>query len=81
LGLKHRIDVGNSALARFLCVVNGIDVDNYKNPYFYRLIDKAPYVKNDKNLLVDLEVIKLHFQERNLPTGDIEKVIIEIVTR
>lgn len=81
LGLKHRVDVGNSTLARFLCVVNGIDVDNYKNVYFYRLIDKAPYIKNDKNLLVDLEVIKLHFQERNLPTGDIEKVIIEIVTR
>lgn len=44
-------------------------------------MDKAPYIKNDKNLLVDLEVIRLHFQERNLPIGDIEKVIIELVTR
>jgi hypothetical protein len=81
LGLKLRVDVGNSTLARFLCFVNGIDVDNYKNSYFYRLMEKAPYIKNDKNLLVDLEVIRLHFQERNLPIGDIEKVIIEIVTR
>ncbi|MCT4643639.1 MAG: hypothetical protein N4A74_01535 [Carboxylicivirga sp.] len=81
LGLKLRVDVGNSTLARFLCVVNGIDIENYRNSYFYRLTEKAPYVKKDKNLLVDLEVVRLHFQERNLPTGDIEKVIIEIVTR
>ena len=81
LGLKLRVDIGNSTLARFLCVVNGIELDNYKNSYFYTLMDKAPYIKNDKNLLVDLEVIRLHFQERNLPIGDIEKVIIELVTR
>lgn len=81
LGLKLRVDVGNSTLARFLCVVNGIDMNTYKNSYFYTLIEKAPYIKKDKNLLVDLEVIRLHFQERNLPIGDIEKVIIEIVTR
>ena len=81
LGLKLRVDVGNSTLVRFLCLVNGVDMDNYKNSYFYRLMERAPYIKNDKNLLVDLEVIRLHFQERNLPIGDIEKVIIEIVTR
>lgn len=81
LGLKLRVDVGNSTLARFLCMVNGIDMNTYKNSYFYTLIEKAPYIKKDKNLLVDLEVIRLHFQERNLPIGDIEKVIIEIVTR
>lgn len=81
LGLKLRVDIGNSTLSRFLCIVNGFDVDHYKNSYFYRLMEKAPYIKNDKNLLVDLEVIRLRFQERNLPTGDIEKVIIEIVTR
>ncbi len=81
LGLKLRVEVTSAALARFLCVVNGISLDGYKNSYFYTLLDKAPYIKKDKNLLVDLEVIRLHFQERNLPTGDIEKVIIEIVTR
>ena len=52
LGLKLRVDIGNSTLARFLCVVNGIELDNYKNSYFYTLMDKAPYIKNDKNLLV-----------------------------
>ncbi|WP_282039366.1 hypothetical protein [Saccharicrinis aurantiacus] len=81
LGLKLRVDIGNSTLACFLCMVNGIDMKTYKNSYFYRLIEKAPYIKKDKNLLVDLEVIRLHFEERNFPTAEIEKLIVEIVTR
>ena len=80
MGLKLRVNVEVAILTRFLLIVNRTDLDEYKNSYFYKLVSKAPYVKEDKNLLSDLETIRLHFQKSNLPTGDIEKEILKLIT-
>jgi hypothetical protein len=80
MGLKLRVNVELSVLTRFLHLLNNINIDDYKNSYFYKLVSKAPYVKEDKNLLRDLETIRIHFQQNNLPTGDIEKEILNLIS-
>ena len=81
MGLKLRVNVEVAIVTRFLHIVNRIKLDDYKNSYYYKLVSKAPYVKEDKNLLRDLETIRFHFQKSNLPTGDIEKEILNLVTK
>ncbi len=81
MGLKLRVNVEISIITRFLHIVNKIDLEEYKNSYFYKLVSKAPYVKEDKKLLHDLEIIRLHFQKSNLPIGEIEKEILNLITK
>ncbi len=80
MGLQLRVNMEVSMMTRFLLIVNRTSLDEYKNSYFYKLVQKAPYVKNDKKLLADLEMIKLHFQQSNLPTGDIDNEILKLIT-
>lgn len=81
IGLKLRVNVEVAVLTRFLHLINNVEIDDYKNSYYYKLLSKAPYVKEDRNLLRDLETIRHQFQQCNLPLGDIEKEIINIVAR
>ena len=80
MGLQLRVNVGVAILTRFLLIVNRADLNEYKNSYFYKLVLKAPYVKEDKKLLSELETVRLHFQQSNLPTGDIENEILKLIT-
>ena len=79
MGLKLRVNIEVSMLTRFLYIVNNLEFSGYRSSYIYKLVSKAPYVKKDKNLLADLEGLKLHFQESKLPTGDIEKEILNLI--
>jgi hypothetical protein len=81
IGLQLRVNAEVAMLTRFLLIVNRTNLEDYKNSYFYKLVSKAPYVKEDNKLLVDLETIKLHFQQSNLPTGDIENEILKLITK
>lgn len=80
MGLKLRLNVEVSMLTKFLHLVNHIDLKDYKNSYFYKLLSKAPYIKEDKKLLADLEKVRIYFKEENLPAGDIEKMIADLVS-
>ncbi|MCK4922001.1 MAG: hypothetical protein KAS71_13210, partial [Bacteroidales bacterium] len=80
IGLKLRVNIEVAMLTRFLLIVNRTDLNEYKNSYFYKLVSKAPYVKEDNKLLPDLETIRVYFQQSNLPTGDIEKEILNLIT-
>jgi hypothetical protein len=80
MGLKLRVNVEVAIITRFLLIVNRNELEDYKKSYFYKLVSKAPFVKEDKNLLADLETVRLHFQKSNLPTGDIEKEILNLIT-
>ena len=51
IGLRLRVNVEVAVLTRFLHVLNNIELEDYKNSYFYKLLSKAPYVKEDRNLL------------------------------
>jgi hypothetical protein len=74
------VNVEAAIITRFLLILNRTELDDYKKSYIYKLVSKAPYVKEDKNLLADLETVRLHFQKGNLPTGDIEKEILNLIT-
>jgi hypothetical protein len=80
IGLQLRVNVEVAILTRFLLLVNRTNPDEYRNSYFYKLVQKAPRVKEDKKLLSDLEIIRMHFQRSNLPTGDIENEILKLIT-
>ena len=75
IGLKLRVNIEAVILTRFLCSINNMELSNYRNTYFHKLIQKAPFIKSDKNLRPELEFVKLHFQINNLPTDDIKNVI------
>lgn len=79
MGLKLRINVEVVIITRFLLILNRIEIDYYKKSYCYKLVSKAPYIKDDKKLLVDLETVRLHFQKSNLPTNDIDKEILNLI--
>ncbi len=80
LGLNLRINLEVAIMTRFLLMINKTSFVEYKKSYFYKLVSKAPYVKDDKKLLPDLEIIKLHFKNENLPTNDIENEIEKLIT-
>ncbi|WP_430811608.1 MULTISPECIES: hypothetical protein [unclassified Carboxylicivirga] len=80
MGMKLRDNIDAAMMTRFLLIVNRNDLEDYRKTYFYKLVSRAPFVKEDKNLLVDLEMVRLHFQNSNLPTGDIEKEILNLIT-
>lgn len=79
MGMKLRLHVDAAMMTRFLLIINRTELDDYKKSYFYKLVSKAPYVKEDKKLLADLETVRFHFQKGNLPTGDIEKEILNLI--
>ncbi len=81
IGLKLRVNVEVAIITRFLLVVNNVSLEDYKKSYFYKLVSKAPFVKEDKRLITDLEVVRLHFMTSKLPTGDIEKEILNLITK
>jgi len=81
MGLRLHNNVEAAILTRFLLIINRADLTEYKNSYFYKLVSKAPHVKDDKNLLSDLEIIRVYFQNSKLPTGDIEKEILNLITK
>lgn len=80
MGLKLRLNLEVSILTKFLHLINEIEVSEYRNSYFYKLICKAPYIKEDKKLLIDLEKVRMYFKESNLPIGDIEKMIADLIS-
>lgn len=80
MGLKLRVNAEIATMTRFLHILNHMNIEDYKNSYFYKLASKAPYVKDDRHLLKELEFVKISFQKSNLPTGDIEKEIVNLVT-
>jgi hypothetical protein len=75
LGLKLHINLDIAILTRFVHVLHNLAPDEYRNYYYYTLAKKLPYIKGDKSLLKDLEVVRLEFKKYNLPTNDIEKEI------
>jgi len=81
MGLKLRIDVEVSVITRFLLVVTKNSLENYKATYFYKLLSRAPYIKEDKRLITDMEIVKLFFQAQKLPTEDIEKEILKLIAK
>jgi len=80
MGMKLRLHIDAAMMTRFLLIVNRNDLEDYKKSYFYKLVSKAPFVKEDKKLLADLETIRLHFQKSKLPTGDIDEEILNLIT-
>lgn len=80
MGLKLRVNTSVSTLVRFLHIINRIDVNTYKQSYYYTLAKSAPYLKEDKNLLKDLETVRLHFIQNKLPVDDIEKEVFLLVS-
>lgn len=81
LGLKLRINVEVAVITRFLLIVTKNSLDNYKTTYFYKLLSRAPYIKEDKRLITDMETVKLFFQANKLPIADIEKEIQNLLTK
>lgn len=81
IGLKLRINVEVAVITRFLLIVTKNSLDNYKTTYFYKLLSKAPYIKEDKRLITDLEIVKLFFQANNLPTAEIENEIQNLIKK
>ena len=79
LGLKLRLNLEASMLARFLLMMNRAEVDDYRNSYYYKLFNKAPYIKEGKSLVVELEKTRMLFKEGNLPTDDIDEVIAKLL--
>ncbi|WP_075604059.1 hypothetical protein [Saccharicrinis aurantiacus] len=77
LDLKENLDA--SILARFLLIINKSNPSDYRNTYFYKLANKAPFIKDNKKLIADLKIVKTHFQLSNLPTTEIEKVIFKLI--
>lgn len=80
MGLRLRGNIDACVLTRFLLIVNKTSLEDYRNSYFYKLVAKAPHLKENKKLLVDLEIVRLHFQKNNLPIGDIETEILNLIT-
>lgn len=80
MGLKLRVNTDASTLTRFLHILNNIPTKDYKKSYYYTLSTRAPYIKEDKNLLKDLETVRLHFIQCKLPVEDIEKEIFTLVS-
>ncbi len=80
MGLKLRVNTDASTLTRFLHIINNIPTKGYKKSYYYTLATRAPYIKEDKNLLKDLETVRLHFIQCKLPVEDIEKEIFTLVS-
>jgi hypothetical protein len=80
MGMKLRLHIDAAMMTRFLLIVNRNDLEDYRKSYFYKLVSKAPFVKEDKKLLADLETVRLHFQKSKLPTGDIDKEILNLIT-
>ncbi len=66
-------------LAKFLLLMNRAEIDDYRNSYFYKLFNKAPYIKEGKSLIVELEKTRMLFKEANLPTEDIEEIIAKLL--
>ena len=58
-----------------------MDISTYRGKYHHRVASNVPNIKKGKNLLFDLEHIKILFLKNNLPTKDIEKEIIKVVTK
>jgi len=81
IGLKLRVNVEVAVITRFLLIVTKNNIDNYKTTYFYKLLSRAPYIKEDKRLIKDLETVKWFFQANKLPTRDIEKEIQNLMTK
>jgi len=79
LGLKLRLNFEASMLARFLLILNRTETDDYRNTYYYKLSNKAPFVKEGKTLIVELEKTRMLFKEANLPTDDIDEVITKLL--
>nr|WP_319401812.1 hypothetical protein [uncultured Carboxylicivirga sp.] len=79
LGLKLRLNLEASMLTKFLLLMNKAEINDYKNSYYYKLFMKAPYIKEGKNLIVELEKTRMLFKEGNLPTEDIEEVIAKLL--
>ena len=71
---------GPASLAKFIYAIRKMNIEEYKGRYLHKLALKAPYVKTGKNLLFDLEHVKILFQNSNLSVVDIEKEIRKIVT-
>ncbi|WP_291861476.1 hypothetical protein [Marinilabilia sp.] len=81
IGLKLRINVEVAVITRFLLIITKNSLDNYKTTYFYKLLARAPYIKEDKRLITDLEIVKLFFQANKLPTADIENEIQNLMKK
>ncbi len=79
LGLKLRLNLDASFLAKFLLLMNRAEIDDYRNSYYYKLFNKAPYIKEGKSLIIELEKTRMLFKEGNLPTDDIDKLIAQLL--
>jgi len=79
IGFKLRINAEVSSLTRFLMIVNKANFKEYRNSYFYKLASKAPYIKENPNLISDLKIIREQFIKSNLPTKDIDDEIAKLL--
>ena len=78
IGLTPRVNVDVSVLIKFLHVTNDMELDNFKNSYFYKLAWKAPNIKVDEKLLFDLKLVRENFKEFGLPTTEIDYEISKL---
>jgi hypothetical protein len=81
IGLKLRFNLELATLTRFIHSINKMELDNYRNSYVHKLVMKAPYVKSDRNLLPDLELVKALFKNNNLPSDEIENEIEKLSSK
>jgi len=71
IGLKLRKNLDASSLAKLLLLINNHNLDDYKNSYFYKIAGKLQNLCS-KQYYRELEFMKTYFQERNIPTTDID---------
>lgn len=62
IGLNPRIDVPMVNLAKVAHLLSGMPYEDINNSSIYRVMKDLPDLKNEKNLLADLEFVKKHFE-------------------
>ncbi len=71
IGLRLRENLDTSSLAKFLLLINNMNLEDYKNSYFYKIASKLQNLSS-KKYYRELEYMKTYFQERKIPTKDID---------
>ena len=71
VGLRLRENLDTSSLAKFLLLINNMNLEDYKNSYFYKIAGKLQNLSS-KKYYRELEYVRTYFQERKIPTKDID---------
>jgi len=72
-GLEPRVSIDIAPIAKFIHLITGKDFTTIPNSDFYKKLKSVPNFKSDKDLMIDLEVIKPFFKTVQL--NEIVKMI------